>query len=252
MEKATQVNRWFPNGRSPNLNPSSLSPSLPPPPLPPDPPDPAPLDPSTFPPLSFPKSLSSSSPRKPLQTASLKPVDVASSSPLTIPTAVEINSLLQNFTSIHPLSGSEGSRSQVTVQKGFLESQKIGPELAVSTTKPLSLLTPVKESGIVPLPTPVLNSTKHEMQGQSVLLEVDKQQDKAGTFLLQSFALAAAPIIPKTTTIPNLNHAETWAGKMKKASDKTLKRLAPPSNTTNGIPRIEIPDEVFIRGAALH
>lgn len=54
---------------------------------------------------------------------------------------------------------------------------------------------------------------------------------------------------------PNLPPKQpTWADKAKHSTDKTLKRMSstPPTITAEGIPRVEIPDEVFERGALQH
>lgn len=90
---------------------------------------------------------------------------------------------------------------------------------------------------------------------------IDDQPDLAGNLLLKSFGSyqsqlpnpsSLTPIIQVSPIIPSQGSVvESWATRMRKVSDKTLKRLAPPSYSPSGTPRILIPDEVFQRGAAL-
>ncbi|CAH2079385.1 unnamed protein product [Thlaspi arvense] len=132
---SAQANPWFSNGRSSSSNPGNPNPPSPPPHLPPDPPDSPSLDPTLFSPLSSPKPLSSLVLKANLQIGStLKPADFAPSSPLTILTAVEIGSLLKKFTTVHPLSGNENSRSQITIQKGISKPFTSEANFEVSAT----------------------------------------------------------------------------------------------------------------------
>ncbi|CAN8243840.1 unnamed protein product [Cochlearia groenlandica] len=68
-----------------------------------------------------------------------------------------------------------------------------------------------------------------------------------------------APRAGFTTSTPgNATHPPTtapipsWVGAVKAATDRSLKRLAPITYSSEGIPRVVIPDSVFQRGAELH
>ncbi|VVA97124.1 unnamed protein product [Arabis nemorensis] len=52
-----------------------------------------------------------------------------------------------------------------------------------------------------------------------------------------------------TTSQPNNN---TWAARIKVTADRSLKSLATPTISSNGVPRVRIPDAVFNKGAELH
>lgn len=114
---------------------------------------------------------------------------------------------------------------------------------------------PSTDSGILPSPG-------FPMEMSCPQLDSDNKSDIAGNLLLKSFDSGqpqlqnppiSSPVIQVPSTVPNLNPTvDSWATRMRKASDKSLKRLAPPFFSPNGTHRILIPDEVFQRGAALH
>lgn len=55
-----------------------------------------------------------------------------------------------------------------------------------------------------------------------------------------------------TTAAQAQKNIDTWARRFKASTDRSLKRMAAPSLTPEGVPRVKIPDSVFIRGAEIH
>lgn len=100
---------------------------------------------------------------------------------------MKLKSLLKNFTSTHPLSGIEISRSHVTIHKGILQSQVTSSGSEAPTTRSLGPLNPIVGCGILSIPTLGSESTEQNLQRQSVLLGADKQIDRAGALVLYAF-----------------------------------------------------------------
>lgn len=57
--------------------------------------------------------------------------------------------------------------------------------------------------------------------------------------------------LPEINREPQTNN-NTWADRVKATADKSLKRMATPIISVNGVPRVKIPDAVFNKGAELH
>lgn len=51
---------------------------------------------------------------------------------------------------------------------------------------------------------------------------------------------------------PQVFQSSTWATKARANTDRSLRRLSPQSFSSNGVPRVVIPDEVYQKGADLH
>lgn len=264
MIELNRVNCWFSHGRSSSSDPDSFGVN-PPPLLPPGPLDPSPLDLSNFPPLSSPQPLSSPSQKTLLQTASsTKHVITHLPSPRTIPTTVEIAFLLQDFTTVHHFSMNTSPRLQSTVQMGILNSPTSVEKKSSNITHRADtlLLNSSTGSGIMSLPAAGSPTLGNSSFVQPHLVVTDDQPDLADNFILKSFATSQAqslnppsptPMNQVPATIHIMNPTtDSWTAIMRKASDKTLKRLAPPSYSPTGTPRILIMDDVFKKGTALH
>ena len=109
-------------------------------------------------------------------------------------------------------------------------------------------------------PTPWLQQTKNK---DTTMLEANQYPLPSVSFPSDpsprpTFQNTIPPpiIVPsQTSSQPNSSHnppPANWAKNLKKSTDKSLKKVANPSFSPEGIPRIKVPDSVFKKGADLH
>ncbi|EFH38694.1 predicted protein [Arabidopsis lyrata subsp. lyrata] len=239
------ANSWFPNSLvSPPATAGSLNR---PPPLPPDPPDPS--SPSDFPSLATGRLL----PRKIFHKSQIvsAPVKVTSPTSESFPPPTEVVSVAQLLSSYlvsssnlsqNPRSGTIPTGSETaTVATVFSEN------LNSSTTS--TIPSPPSQS----LPG-ILGATPASFPQSSI---PPLQSSKLDYVVINGSSISNLTSLPPISNPnPPLPKAATgppsYASKVKPSVDKSLKRLSPVSFSPSGIPRVEIPDEVFHKGAELH
>ncbi|CAA7050921.1 unnamed protein product [Microthlaspi erraticum] len=230
---APVVNRWFPaTGQASASNP--LLPSAGgllnrPPPSPPDPPDPS-CSLLDFPPL--PPSPSAPSLVTSLQTSPLvETVPMAtragpSSTGLlgsTLTTDV-VMTQVEDLASTIPVSRFEKTRSEdATVQKYTILPPKSSSPLRTNT------------ASVSHKPAPVVNKEKGKDLGSAPHSSVSQTD---------------VPL--STASKKNSPAPPTYAQKASRVVDRSLSRLASTTYSSEGKPRVAVPDAVFQRGAALH
>lgn len=246
------TNSWFPNSLVSPLNPPATAGSLNrPPPLPRDPPDPS--SPSDFPSLATGRLL----PRKPKifhksQIVSA-PVKVTSPTSESFPPPTEVVSVAQLLSS-YLVSSSNLSQNP---RSGTIPT---GSETAIVATVATVFLENLNSSTTSTIPSPpqslpgILGATPASFPQSSI---PPLQSSKLDYVVINGSSISNLTSLPPISN-PNppppkaATGSPSYASKVKPSVDKSLKRLSPVSFSPSGIPRVEIPDEVFHKGAELH
>lgn len=268
------ANSWFSTALVSPSSPPALAGSLNrPQALPPDPPDPA--SPSDFPSLSSVRLVPFSKKSKLLlkSTSPKTKVPVVESFPPSLPIqptakVVTASQLLASYLSLPSTdlsmlrSGSESARSEIATAS-TVKSKKVEklPEMSeASCSLPIAITTTQPQSGILGVaPNPlakISDSTKPLQPTTSPDFVVISGYSPP--LPLPRPSPPHTPHIHSPDFIPNPKPSSTaarpaaWTSKVKPVVDKSLKRLSDVTYSESGIPRVEIPDEVFRKGAELH
>lgn len=233
------ANSWFSNSLVSPLNPPATTGSLNLPP--PDPPDPS--SPSDFPSLASGLLL----PRK--QKKYHKSQISTSTTPSTIP-PTEVTSAAQLLSSYLVSS----SKSSLNPRSGPIHFGSETATVATVATKSLnSSYTTVVSPPCSQSLHGILGSAPSPLSQSSIPLA---QSANPGYVIISGTSHPSASLQPPTShvKIPSKSATDlpSFASKVKSSVDRSLKRLSPVSYSPSGIPRVEIPDEVFHKGAELH